>query len=101
VRAAVALRIADRLALADRHVAAICSRRLEHAEGGQVDVGDGKRPGSRAAAASAGASSRQPKKFGCGKITAAAPSAAAAIRAGSVTPPSCATSTTSSPNPGA
>ena len=43
VRAAVALGVADRLALADRHVAAVGAGRLEHAERGEVDVGDGER----------------------------------------------------------
>ena len=43
VRAAVALRVADALALADRHVAAVGAGRLEHAERGEVDVRDGER----------------------------------------------------------
>ena len=58
-------------------------------------------PASFAAAASSGALSSTPKKFGCWKITAAASTAASRTRSGSVAPPSCATSTTSSPKPGA
>ena len=45
VRAAVAHRVAGRLALADRHRAAVVARRLEHAEADQVDVRDRQRAG--------------------------------------------------------
>ena len=45
VRAAVALRVAHRLPLADRQVAAVGAGRLEDAERGQVDVRDRERPG--------------------------------------------------------
>ena len=45
VRTAVALGVADRLPLADRHVAAVRAGRLEHAERGEVDVGHGERAG--------------------------------------------------------
>jgi hypothetical protein len=41
------------------------------------------------------------KAFGCWKIAIAASAAASANRAGSVVPPTWATSTTSIPNPGA
>ena len=56
---------------------------------------------SFAAAASSGAGSRQPKKFGCWKITQAASSAAVSSSSGSVTPSRNGTSTTSRPKPGA
>ena len=43
VRAAVALVVADRLPLADRHRAAVVPGRLEQAQRGEVDVRDGQR----------------------------------------------------------
>ena len=45
VRSAVRLVVARRLALADRDRAPVDTRRLEHAEGDRVDVGDGERAG--------------------------------------------------------
>ena len=45
VRAAVAHRVAGRLALADRHRAAVVAGRFEHAERHEVDVRDRHRPG--------------------------------------------------------
>src|SRR4029079_14309763 len=43
-RAAVGLVVPDRLALADRHGAAVVAGRLEEAERGEVDVRDGEGP---------------------------------------------------------
>ena len=56
-------------------------------------------PEELAAAARSGALSRMPNTFGCWKITAAASCDAAARRSGSIAPPSCGTSATSSPKP--
>ena len=44
VRPAVGLVVPDRLALADRHRAAVVAGRLEEAERGEIDVRDGERP---------------------------------------------------------
>ena len=103
VRAAVAHRVTGRLALADRHRTAVVARRLEHTE---ADVRStcaiGSAPASFAAAARSGAGSRQPKKFGCLEDRRPPRRARPRARArGRSTPPSCGTSTTSSPKPGA
>src|SRR6266542_2525019 len=61
----------------------------------------GRASASFAAAASSGAGSRQPKKFGCWKMTQAASVLARRSSSGSVVPPRWGTSTISSPKPGA
>ena len=61
----------------------------------------GSAPAAAALETSSGAGSRQPKKFGCWKITAAASVAARSSSSGSVVPSRCGTSTTSSPKPAA
>src|SRR5581483_6337151 len=92
VRAAVRGEVAGRLALPERDRAAVAAGGLQHAERQRVDVRDRQ---------CAGAVSRQPKTFGCWKMTAAASSAAARSSSASVVPARCGTSTTSRPKPGA
>ena len=94
MRAAVAHRVARRLSLADGHRAAVVAGPLDTPSetGATWAIGIAS---ALAAAATSGAASRQPKKFGVWKITAAASVAASRSRCGPVTPPSCGTSTTS------
>ena len=87
VRPAVGLVVADRLALADRHRAAVVAGASRSPSEARSTWATGSAPASAAAAASSGAGSRQPKAFGCWKITAAASCEAAARTPGSVVPP--------------
>ena len=100
VRAAVAHRVAGRLALADRHRAAVVARRLEHAEltSGRRARSAARRRRSRRRRARAPARGSR-RSSAAGRSRPPRPSAASRTRSGSVTPPSCGTSTISSPKP--
>ena len=102
VRAAVAHRVAGRLALADRHRAAVVARRLEHAERHEVDVRDRQRAGlvRRGGELGRGLEAAEEVRLleDHRRRVLRPPRARGPDRS---TPPSCGTSTTSSPKPGA
>ena len=77
VRPAEGREVAGRLSLAERERGSVAAGRLEHAERERGRrARSASAPASVAAATSSGAGSRQPKKFGCWKMTAAASAAA-------------------------